>query len=350
MTLRVLAAGDNFVLSSLLERAVLDQVPDAQVSTVDFEWPDVPFGRVAEVDEATGTEDEMIAALRGHDVLVTQMGAVTERVLRECPDLKLVAVSRGGPINVNIPAATEAGVAVCHAPGRNATATAEMTIALMLAVLRRVPETHAHTATGEWRGDYYRYERCGLELEGTPVGLVGFGAIGSRVAKVLAAFGAEVMVYDPYADPTLLGDAEHVAELDELLRRSRVLTLHARVTEETRGLIGARELALLPSGSYLVNAARGTLLDYPATVAALKSGHLAGAAFDTYAVEPIPAGDGLLSAPNVVMTPHIAGASKAVAEKAARIVAAEVGRFARGEELANCSNPEATEVHRVHRR
>ena len=343
MTLRVLAAGDNFVLSSLLKNAVLEEVPDAEVSTVDFPWPDVPFGEVAEVDEATGTEDEMISALRGHDVLVTQMGAVTERVLRECPDLKLVAVSRGGPINVNIPAATEAGVAVCYAPGRNATATAEMTIALMLAVLRRVPETHAHTANGEWRGDYYRYERCGLELEGTPVGLVGYGAIGSRVAKVLTAFGAEVLVYDPYADPSLPG---LVHDLDDLLTRSRILTLHARVTEETEGLIGLRELSLLPRGSYVVNAARGALLDYSAVVEALHDGHLAGAAFDTYAVEPIPSGDALLKAPNVVMTPHIAGASKAVAEKAARIVAAEVGRFARGEELANCSNPEVRDVHR----
>ncbi|MCP2164522.1 2-hydroxyacid dehydrogenase [Goodfellowiella coeruleoviolacea] len=341
MTPPVLAAGDNFVLSSLLTDAVLAEVPSADVTSLDLPWPDVAFGQVAEVDEASGTEDDLIEALAGRQVLVTQMAPVTERVLRSSPDLRLIAVSRGGPVNVNIPAATEAGVAVCYAPGRNATATAEMSVGLLLAVLRRIPETHAHTAAGEWRGDYYRYERCGLELEGTPVGLVGFGAVGSRVAKVLNAFGAKVRVYDPYADQEALAAyGEPVSDLHELLRQSKIVTLHARVTEETRGLIGRAELAAMPAGSYLVNAARGPLLDYAATCDALESGHLAGAAFDTFETEPIPAGDRLLSAPNVVMTPHIAGASKAVAEKAARIVAAEVGRWVRGEPLANCSNPE----------
>jgi len=338
VNVRVLAAGDNFVLSSLLSAATLAEVDTAEVSTLDLPWPDVPFGKVAEVDEASGTEDELIEALAGKQVLVTQMAPVTRRVIEACPELRLVAVSRGGPVNVNVDAATEAGIAVCYAPGRNATATAEMSIGLILAVLRRIPETHAHTAAGDWRGDYYRYERCGLELEGTPVGLVGFGAVGSRVAKVLGAFGARVLVFDPYAK-TLDGLAERVDDLHELLRRSKIVTLHARVTPETRGLIGRAEIAAMPPGSYLINAARGPLLDYAETCDALESGHLAGAAFDTYEAEPIPAGDRLLSAPNVVLTPHIAGASKAVAEKAARIVAAEVGRWARGEKLANCANP-----------
>jgi D-3-phosphoglycerate dehydrogenase len=337
----VLAAGDNFVLSRLMWEAVLAEVPDAEVATVDFPWPDVPFGKIAEVDEASGSEDELIDALAGREVLVTQMAPVTERVLLARPELKLVAVSRGGPVNVNVPAATENNVAVCYAPGRNATATAEMSVGLMLAALRRIPETHAYTSVGTWRGDYYRYERCGLELENTTVGLVGFGAVGSRVAKVLDAFGSEVLIYDPYADQGKLAEyGEPVTDLHDLLRRSRIVTLHARVTEETRGLIGRAEIEAMPAGSYLVNAARGPLLDYSALCAALESGHLAGAAFDTYAVEPIPAGDPLLNAPNVVMTPHIAGASKAVAEKAARIVAGEVGRWTRGEGLAHCANPE----------
>ncbi len=336
----VLAAGDNFVRSSLLAEEVGAETGATDIATLDLPWPDTAFGPVAEVDEASGSEDALIAALRGRQVLVTQMAAVTARAIKACPSLRLVCVSRGGPVNVNVEAATEAGVPVCYAPGRNATAAAEMSVGLLLAALRRIPETHAHTAAGTWRGDYYRYENCGLELEDTPVGLVGYGAIGARVARVLHAFGAQVRVFDPYTDPArYAGVAEQVSDLHEMLSSVRIVSLHARVTAETRGLIGPAELATLPHGSYLVNAARGPLLDYPATVAALESGQLAGAAFDTYATEPIPPGDPLLSAPNVVLTPHIAGASTAVAQKAARIVAAEVGRWARGEPLAHCANP-----------
>jgi D-3-phosphoglycerate dehydrogenase len=209
---------------------------------------------------------------------------------------------------------------------------------MMLATLRRIPQTHASLAVDrQWRGDFYSYDNCGLEIEDTPVGLVGYGAIGSRVAKVLAAFGAEVLVHDPYARGEIVG--ERVDTLDELLTRARIVTLHARVTPDTRGLIGARELGLMPPGSVLINVARGPLLDYDALCDALDSGQLMAAGLDTFYAEPFPADSRLYSTPNIVMTPHLGGASRAVAHKAARIVAAEVGRYTRGEPLAHCMNP-----------
>ncbi|GAA4148067.1 2-hydroxyacid dehydrogenase [Actinomadura keratinilytica] len=337
--MRILAAGDHFVLTSLLVKALRDELGDApDIAGATLPWPVEPFGRVAEVDEASGTEDAMIEALDGAEVCVTQMAPFTRRVLAAAPDLKLIVVSRGGPVNVNVEAATERGVRVCYAPGRNATATAEFTVGIMLATLRRIPQTHHSLAVQrEWRGDFYSYENCGLELEDTTVGLVGYGAIGSRVARVMAAFGAKVLVYDPYAKGDVVG--ERVDTLEELLGRSRVVTLHARVTPETRGLIGAREIGLMPSGSVLVNVARGPLLDYDALCDALDSGHLMAAGLDTFYAEPVPAGSRLFTTPNLVMTPHLGGASRAVAHKAARIVAAEVGRYARGEALAHCMNP-----------
>ncbi|GAA4066976.1 2-hydroxyacid dehydrogenase [Actinomadura miaoliensis] len=337
--MRILAAGDHFVLTSLLVKALRDELGDApDIAEATLPWPVEPFGRVAEVDEASGTEDAMIEALDGVEVCVTQMAPFTRRVLAAAPDLKLIVVSRGGPVNVNVEAATERGVRVCYAPGRNATATAEFTVGIMLATLRRIPQTHQSLAVEhEWRGDFYSYDNCGLELEDTTVGLVGYGAIGSRVARVMAAFGAKVLVHDPYAKGEIIG--ERVDTLDELLTRSRVVTLHARVTPETRGLIGARELGLMPSGSVLVNVARGPLLDYDALCDALDSGHLMAAGLDTFYEEPVPAGSRLFTTPNLVMTPHLGGASRAVAHKAARIVAAEVGRYSRGEALAHCMNP-----------
>lgn len=332
---RILAAGDYFVLPSMLRSVLVDELgADADITELTLPWPVEPFGRVAEVDEASGTEDEMIAALAGASVCVTQMGPLTERVLAASPDLELCCVGRGGPVNVNLDAATQRGVAVCNAPGRNATATAEHTVALIMAALRQVPQRQAELLAGQWRSDYYRYDQVGREIAGGTVGLVGYGAIGRKVTEILRGFGAEVLVYDPYADPTAVRDvAELVSDLDELLRRSLIVTLHARVTPETTGLIGRDQIAVMPAGSVLVNAARGALLDYGAVSDALHSGQLFAAGFDVFPEEPLAADSPLRSAPRVVMTPHLAGASRDTAHNAANIVAAEVGRFVRGEPL-----------------
>lgn len=321
---RLLAAGDLFVRNSLLIEALRDY--DLDITELTLPWPVEPFGPVAEVREASGTEEQLIEALDGVEICVTQMAPLTERVLAASPYLKLFCVSRGGPVNANLAAAARHGVAVCSAPGRNATATAEHTLGMILAAVRRIPQTHMDLAGGVWRGDYYRFESVGPELEGSTVGLVGYGAIGTRVARMLDGFGAKVLIYDPYVEGS-------VATLNELLSRSSIVSLHARATPETAGMIGAPQLALMPAGSVLVNCARGSLVDYGAVCDALDSGHLFAAAFDVFPEEPIPKDSRLLTTPGVVMTPHLAGASRQTAEKAARIVAGEVGRYLRGEPL-----------------
>jgi D-3-phosphoglycerate dehydrogenase len=336
--MRILAAGDHFVAPDLFARELTAVIGgDHTIGELRLPWPVTPFGPVSEVEEASGDEDTMITALRGAEVCVTQMGPVTAKVLEGAPDLRLVVVGRGGPVNVNLGAAKERGVQVCNTPGRNAAATAEYTVAMMLAAMRRIPETSAALASGRWAGEFYTYDNCGPGLEGATVGLVGCGAVGSRVARALTAFGARVLVYDPYADAAALREvgAAPVTDLDELLRASDVVSLHARLTPETRGLLGARELGLLPEGAVVVNCARGALLDEDALCDGLESGRLAGAALDVFAVEPPPPGSRLRTAPRLVMTPHLAGANTAVAHNAARIAAAEVGLYLRGEPLAH---------------
>jgi D-3-phosphoglycerate dehydrogenase len=334
LTIRVLAAGDHFVQNRLLIDALRREVPgEVDFRELTLPWPVEPFGRVGEVDEASDVEDALIEALRGVEVCVTQMAPLTKRVLDASPDLRLFCVSRGGPVNANLEAAAQAGVAVTYAPGRNAVATAEHTLAMLLAATRRIPQMHADLAGGVWRGDYYTYDNVGPELEGSTAGLIGYGAIGSRVARMLAGFGAEVLVHDPYVD------VPGKVKLPELLERSRFVSLHARATPETTGMIGAAEIAAMPRGSVLVNCARGALLDYDALCDALESGHLFGAAMDVFPEEPIPPGSRLLAAPNLVMTPHLAGASKETAMKAASIVAADVARYVRGEPLAYVATP-----------
>jgi len=342
MTTRVLAAGDHFVLNRLLIDALRREIPygaDPEITELTLPWPVEPFGRVAEVDEASGTEEALMQALVGAEICLTQMAPLTEKVLDAASDLRLFCISRGGPVNANLEAATRHGVAVCFAPGRNASATAEHTVAMMLAAMRRIPQTHADLTAGTWRGDYYTYDNVGPELEGNTVGLVGYGAIGSRVARMLEGFGAHVLVFDPYVSADALGLAQRV-ELDELLSRSGVLSLHARATPETTKMIGAAQIAAMPAGSVVVNCARGALLDYDALCDALESGQLFGAALDVFPEEPIPPGSRLLTTPGIVMTPHLAGASKQTATKAAQIVAQEAGRYLRGQPLLHCANPE----------
>ncbi|MDT0317705.1 NAD(P)-dependent oxidoreductase [Streptomyces millisiae] len=329
----VLVAGDHFVLNRLLVEALHDAGGPAawRVRELELPWPHVPFGPVAEVREASGSEEQLIEALAGVRVCLTQMAPLTRRVLEACPDLELFAVCRGGPVNANLAAAAEHGVTVTFAPGRNAASTAEHTVALMLAAMRRIPPAHESMLAGRWEGGGYAYEAAGLELAGSTVGLVGAGAVGGRVAAVLVALGARVLVADPYADPAALPAGVRLVGLPELLASSTVVSLHARLTPETAGLIGAAELAAMPRGSVLVNCARGGLLDYAALAAALREGHLFAAGLDVYDAEPLPPDHPLHGAPGLVMTPHLAGASRAVAERAARMVAAEALRWLNGE-------------------
>ncbi|ASU77064.1 hydroxyacid dehydrogenase [Actinopolyspora erythraea] len=339
--MRVLAAGDNFVGPDLLETAVRSQVDDPEVGKLKLPWPVEPFGPVGGVEEASGTEQQVIEAVEGAEVCVTQMAPFTERVFAAAPSLKLVAVSRGGPVNVDLAAATRAGVSVTYAPGRNAAAAAEYAVGMILAAMRRIPDSDSELKRGEWRGDFYAYPETGIELEGSTVGLVGYGAIGSRVARVLRAFGAEVLVADPYTDPDKLrADGVEPVALEEMLPRCSVVSLHARLTPETKHLLDADRLALLPEGAVLVNTARGGLLDYRPLPGLLRDGKLGALALDVYDEEPPPPEWPLHGAPNLITTPHLAGATRQTAHRAAGIVAAEVGRYARGEPAAHLANPD----------
>jgi D-3-phosphoglycerate dehydrogenase len=342
MSIRILVAGDHFILPSIFADAIRAQVKThVEFGEYQSPWPGVPFGPIAEVTEGSGSEDDIIQALKGAAIYVANHAPLTKRMLDASPELKLAVIARGGPTNANVKAATEKGVLVCNAPGRNATATAEHTISLIMAVLRRIPEMHVSLVQGIWGGNYYEYDKCGLELEGSTAGLIGYGAVGSLVARMLNGFDSRVLVYDPYVDPKNLEGRATMVELDELLRCSQIVSLHARLSPETKGMIGAKQLAAMPANSALINCARGALVDYEAVCDSLDNGHLWGAGFDVFPEEPIPAGSRLLKTRHIVMTPHIAGASKQTAEKAARIAANEIRRYLDGEPLEHCLNPEA---------
>lgn len=281
----------------------------------------------------------MISALDGCEIAFVHATPFTEKVIAAtAPTLRLITVGRGGPVNINVDAATRHGVTVSNAPGRNATATAEHSLAMILAAVRQLVDRHNELVSGQWRADYYCYENTAPEIAGSTVGLIGHGAVGSKVAAVLASMGAEVLVYDPYVPAEQMPGLTKTDDLDDLLRRSSILTLHPRLNAETTGMIGAEQLALLPAGAVLVNCARPPIVDYDALCDALDSGHLAAAACDVLPAEPLPSDHRLLHTPRLIVTPHLAGASKQSAQLAAELGAADIARFLAGEPLLHRLN------------
>ncbi|HET7323084.1 MAG TPA: phosphoglycerate dehydrogenase, partial [Halococcus sp.] len=236
--------------------------------------------------------------------------------------------------NIDIDAATEYGVIVANAPEGNVRAAAEHTVAMTFAAARSIPQAHTRLKAGEWaKGDY-----LGTELNGATLGIVGFGRVGQEVAKKLDSLGMDLVAYDPYISAERAANlGAELVELDECLARANVLTLHTPLTPETENLIASEELNTLGDG-YLVNCARGGVVDESALAHAVENGTLAGAAIDVFADEPLSPDSPLLGVENVVVTPHLGASTHAAQENVATDIAAQVLAAFRGEPVMNALN------------
>ena len=295
---------------------------------IETSWPDDPLKNVEEVREGVGDVDAMIREAKDADIIVTDYGVVTKRMIDAAPKLKLIAVARGGPVSVNVKAAEERGIKVVNLPGRNSRAVAEFTLGLIFAQMKKISECHSDMKRGIWRGDFYRFEKAPRELSGQIVGLIGFGSVGQLLTPMLQCLGMKVLAFDPYlpAHTFEAFDARQV-DLDTILEQSDVISLHARVTQDNIAMIGETQLRRMKRSAYLINTARGALVDYHALCRALKEGWIAGAALDIYDIEPIDRNHPLVELNNVTLTPHIAGSSAETAIRSADKIAQEVARF-----------------------
>jgi D-3-phosphoglycerate dehydrogenase len=190
---------------------------------------------------------------------------------------------------------------------------------------------------GVWRGDLYRFDVIDSELSEMTIGLIGYGHIGTKVTRLLKPFGCRILVCDPYVQVSSedLADGVRQVNLDRLLAESDVVSLHARVTEETKGFLAAKQFAQMKPGAYFINTARGPMVNYDDLYLALKSRHLRGAMLETFWLEPVPPDAPLLKLDNVTLTPHIAGASRTTVRIAARMIGEEIRRYAVGEPPLN---------------
>ena len=256
-------------------------------------------------------EPQLIERLPGIAALICGMDEVTQRAMETTDQLRVISMNGVGLDRIDVEAATRRGVVVTRTPGTNADSVADLSLALMLAQARRIPQHDRTLRQGDWS------RKRGRELRGQRLGLVGLGAIGKKVALRALAFGMTVQAYDPYLDAAFC--REHgidAADWETVLRSSDVLSLHLPVTTETADLIDREALAAMKPGAVLINTARGELVDEAALVEALESGHLGGAGLDAFSPEP-PAPGPLWEMEQVVLTPHLGGNTREAALRTA---------------------------------
>ncbi|WP_030732685.1 phosphoglycerate dehydrogenase [Streptomyces sp. NRRL S-237] len=285
------------------------------------------------------------AAAHADALLVRSATRVDAQVIDAARRLKVVARAGVGLDNVDVTAATKAGVLVVNAPLSNVVSAAELTCGLLLSTARTIPQADFSLKSGEW--DRQKY--TGVELADKTLGGIGLGRIGTLVAQRMSAFGMRILAHDPYAtEERALHAGARLVPLDRLLRESDFITVHLPKTPETVGFVGERELSVVKRTVRIVNAARGGIVDEEALAAALKDGRVAGAGLDTFAVEPCTASP-LFGLDNVVVTPHLGASTHEAQEKAGTSVAHSVRRALAGELVPDAVNapggPVAEEVH-----
>ncbi len=347
--MKILVVGDSFVPVPVFQLGLgaLQGAHQLQYVQLDESQQLVPStASELSIREYLGTPAQLVSRIKDADVLVVHGAPVTDEVLAAASRLRLICCARGGPVNVDVAAASARQVPVVITPGKNAESVADQTLAFMIMLARGFPKAQRFLLDGGTLGEsaFEGARFLGHDLVGHVLGLVGFGNVGRRVHRRAIAFGMKLVVYDPYVRIGELTSTEEAATLDELVSRSDFVSLHVRATAETENFFGARQFAAMKPGSYFLNTARESLVDEEALEAALGSGHLAGAALDV--VRPRIGGGKhpLLRHENVVITPHIGGATHETLLRGGIMGADEIQRLAAGEPLRAVVNRAAVKA------
>jgi D-3-phosphoglycerate dehydrogenase / 2-oxoglutarate reductase len=331
------------------ERYLKDFVDEAKVGDWESDWQQLQFRRL-EV-EKRGPEIETVPELiraEGADaqLLMGLFVPVSSALMDAMPDLRIIGVCRAGLENVNTEEATKRGILVFNVKGRNAEAVSDFAVGMMLAEARNIARAHYAIKNGQWRKTFSNSDTV-PQLNEKTVGIIGFGFIGQLVARKLSGFNTRILAYDPYMDAEAARKkGVELVSKEKLFAESDFVTVHARLTDENRGMIGADEFALMKPASYFINTGRAGLVDQKALVAALKENRIAGAGLDVFPTEPLPEGDELTSLDNVTLTTHIAGTTREALSNSPGLLMEDIRRVLTGEQPLFMVNPEVKETER----
>jgi D-3-phosphoglycerate dehydrogenase len=296
-------------------------------------------------------DEELIKILHDAEIFILEFEQIGANIINACPNLKLIICARGNPINIDRASCTSKGIPLAYTPGRNANSVAEYTIGAMISLIRNISRSNREILNGRFLGEakenifdvdyrddtvwsmgmpdqnpYTEYK--GMEVFGKTFGMIGYGAISKRLSKILNAMGMKVITYDPYVSKELIdNDNVKIVSLERVLSESDILSINCKVTEETKGMIGKNEISLIKPSAYIINTARAVIIEQKALIDALIEKRIAGAVLDVFWEEPLPSNHPLLKMDNVLITPHIAGASIDVPVQHSLMVLEEVQNF-----------------------
>ena len=289
------------------------------------------------------SEKEIIARTADIALLVVEVEQITEQIIRAASKLELIHVCRSGPGNVDLEAATARGIPVLATPGRNADSVADFTVGMLLGITRKISGADEHLKRGDWSVEneipYFHFR--GPELAGKTIGLIGCGAIGKAFLKRMQGFMMRMLIYDPYVKPETLTEGGELADRDVVLQQSDFIVILCPLTAETRDMIGSDEIASLKPTSYVINPARAAVVNEEALFEAVESRKIAGAALDVFWQEPLPSDSPWRSLQNVLITPHIAGASDEVRTHQGNMLIEDLRLLRSGEIPQRVVNPSA---------
>lgn len=315
--MKLIGIGDLFIPCEYIQTG-LRPLEACGVEAETVEWRLESFDQLQELNlkiekggsEAVEPPAYLLEKMAQAEILITHFCPITRAVIDACPRLKIIGVLRGGYENVNVAYAKQKGIQVFNTPGRNADSVADFTVGMAIAECRNIAKGHHGLKNGEWIRRYPNVDTI-PDLPGRTFGIIGLGEIGQKVARRLAGFEMTLLGFDPFVDPQRMEPYNvTVVSLEELLRKSDFVSLHARLTGENAGLIGERELSWMKPSAYLINTARAALIDEKALYQALKNHQIAGAALDVFETEPPGKDYPLVTLENVTLTPHMAGGSR----------------------------------------
>ncbi len=344
--MKILVAGDSFVTVEDFANAFseISKSHDVRFIRMNEEENLHPTSdSEKKIKEYLGSPEQLIQELDDSECLVVHGAPVTDAVLDASKALKLVCCARGGPVNIDLSAATKRKIPVVTAPGKNAEAVADLAIALMIMLSRNLVPALDHVKKTKVVGadNYEGNQFFGHELGGKTLGLIGYGRVGSKVAARALGFGMSVQVYDPYVEKSKIeAPGIRVTDFENLLKGSDYISLHAREAKENENLLGPKEFALMKKSTFFLNTARPSMVDEVALYDSLKDHKIAGAAMDVLKYDPTRPTNPLLTMDNAIVTPHIGGATFETTTKGAEIVAKQIQRYLSGLPLETVINPE----------